>query len=110
MDIRVLDVQLETEEVRISASDHKAFRRYLDQGFSVYERENGFYLLKKGSKILVTIEYKEKRSIIDVKKTLSRYYKKNDNTRLYKCFNWDLKKDKVKLTLDSNGYYILVEK
>ena len=61
-------------------------------------------------KFWVTIEYKEKRSIIDIKKTLSKYYKNNDNTRLYKCFNWDLKKDKVELTLDSNGYYIIVEK
>ena len=110
MEIQVLDVRLETEEVKIRTSDSKAFRKYLDDGFSVFDRNEGTCILKRGSHVWVTIEHNGKCSTIDLKKSLSLYYKKSDNTKAYHFFKKDLEKDKIKLILNPNGYYTLVEK
>lgn len=110
MKIKILEIRLEEEEVKVRTSDYREFRKYLSKGFFVYDRDNGFYILKRGTKIWVTIVHNRSCSVIDIQKILSQYYKEENNKKLYNFFKRDLKKKKVELTLDSNGYCVLIEK
>lgn len=110
MEVRVLDVTLETEEVEISTSDSKAFRRLLNAGYSVIERKDGICTLNRGAHVWVTIEHDGNYNTIDLKKELSLYYTKTDTVKAADFFKKDSENERVQLILDPEGYYTIVRK
>ena len=110
MEAKVLSVRYHIPEVIISTNDYKAFRKYLESGFSAGIRKNGYCTLRKRSQILVTLQYEGSEYTVNLKSKIISYYGKENTFKLTEKFKEDLENNKVTIKKDSNGYFSIFEK
>lgn len=110
MEAKVLSVKYHIPEVIISTNDYKAFRKYLELGFSAGTRKNGYCTLRKRSQILVTLQYEGSEYTVNLKSKIISYYGKENTYKLTEKFKEDLENDIVAVHRDSDGYFAIFAK
>jgi len=110
MEAKVISMKTYTPEIIIKSDDSKGFRKYLSQGYFVFDKKNGYWILRKNTKIMVTIEYEGTRFTINLRSAFRRYYGEKVEQKWIELFQSDLEANKVMLKEGSNGNFSIVEK
>ena len=108
--MKFISIEIYTPEVKIKSNDFKKFRKYLADGYYSYAKEEGYWILRKNPKIMVTFENEDKEYTINLRSGLKKYYGKKDPEKWIKLFGSDIEAGKITLESDSVGYWSIVEK
>jgi hypothetical protein len=81
-----------------------AIERYLKEGYHVKEKRNGYWVLIKKAKVIVTVESSTGTRSVSMKRDILDYYdKKRITEKQVEKFRQDIKKEKVAVCYDANG-------
>lgn len=108
--MKVISIEIYTPEITIKSNDFKNFRKYLAYGYYSYSNKDGYWILRKNPKIMLTFENEDKEYTINFRSGLRKYYGKRDPKMLIELFKSDIEADRIALVSDSMGYWSIVEK
>lgn len=97
-----------SQTIFIDKGDIKKFRKLLKEGFCVHHRGEEHLVMRKISKVMVSID----NASYNMTKTLKQYYGANVSAQVIATrLKEDLDSNRVTFELDSEtGHYIIVEK
>lgn len=108
MEVKFLNLIYQNSDSIEHQGNRDSIQRYLNNGYYIKESRNGYWVLVKPSKVLVTIGNESKRKTFNMKEDICNYYGRiRISQKLIKTFEEDAKKGKIKFTLDSDGSYTI---
>lgn len=83
-------------------------KRYLEAGYHVKEERNGYWVLIKKARVIVTLQSSAGTQVINLRRDILDYYgKKRITPKQVEKFVQDIKKEKVAVCCDVNGDYLI---
>ena len=81
-------------------------QRYLNKGYYIKKSRNGYWVLVNPARVDVTLKNGETRQTFNMKSDICEHYgRERISDSLVKAFKKDIESGKIKLELDSDGYY-----
>ncbi|MDF2502335.1 MAG: hypothetical protein K0Q77_3049 [Anaerosporomusa subterranea] len=100
----VKTIEYERSNTIEAQGTRQAIGRYLKEGYLVKEERNGYWILIKKSKVIVTVESSTGTRSVNMKGDILDYYdKKKISEKQVEKFAQDIKKEKVAVCCDANG-------
>lgn len=106
METKILSAFYERSDTIEHQGNRKSIQKYLNNGYNINQERNGFWVLTKPVRALITIGNSKKRKTFDMKEDICQYYgKQRISKKMFDNFCNEAKEGKIKFTLDSDGSY-----
>lgn len=104
----VRTIEYEPSNTIETQGKQSAIKRYLQAGYHIKEQRNGYWILVKKAKVIVTVESSTGTRSVSMKRSILDYYdKKRITLKQVEKFSQDVKAGKVIICCDANGDYLI---
>lgn len=105
----------EVESIEYERSDtiekqgpRDAITKYLKKGYYVKEARNGYWVLVRTSRVIITVKSSAGTQDMNMKQEILNYYgKQRISEKLIGTFEQDIDNKKIVICLDANGQYLI---
>lgn len=105
----VIAISYEKSESLEIQGKREEIEKYLDKGYGVKKKDNGYWLLVKSAQIIVTLSNGNIQKKFNIKEDILNHYgRKRMNKNLLEKFKQDIEAGLISLKLDSNESYSFV--